>query len=206
MDRKEESSSSVDSWEETAVLIAQEIREWSARIVEVPCPAFGNMPPCPFARQAWLNESVMVHVSPNLDSIIEIKAVFPPTDNLLHVFAITDTENFTPEDLVDWIDEQNDQHFGVWIMGFHPDSAEDPLTPEYEGLGADDYAIVLVQSLSHLVEASEQLRKSNYYDNFPPEDMAYINHRKEIYDAWNEKVDAKAFNYNQAHCAEEGDH
>ena len=107
MDRKEESSSGLDSWEEAAVLIAQEIREWSARIVEVPCPAFGNMPPCPFARQAWLNESVMVHVSPNLDSIVEIKAIFPPTDNLLHIFAITDTENFTPEELVDWIDEGN---------------------------------------------------------------------------------------------------
>ena len=193
MVRKEESPSSVDAWEETAVLIAQEIRDWSEQILEVPSDTFGGLPPCPYARQAWMNENVMIHVSQHLDSVLEIKACFPPTDELMHVIAFTDWESITPEEFNAWLDEQNKQHFGVWLMGFHPEAEEDPLTPEYEGLGADDYAIIVMQSLDHLVLASEQLRKTAYYDKFPADDMSYINSRRETFNAWDEKVNAKAY-------------
>jgi hypothetical protein len=43
-----------------------------------------------------------------------------------------------------------------------------------------------------LIEASERLRTTQYYANFPDEDIEYLTKRKETYDAWNEKVDAKA--------------
>jgi hypothetical protein len=134
----------------------------------------------------------MIHVTPDIDTIAEIKAFHPPTDDLLHVVAWTDYDDMTPAQFDAWVDAQNKNHFGVWIMGFHPDSDEDPLTPEFEGLGADDYAIILVQSYTHLIEASERLRTTQYYANFPDEDIEYLTKRKETYDAWNEKVDAKA--------------
>ena len=193
MVRKEESPSSMGAWEETAVLIAQEIRDWSERILEVPSDTFGGLPPCPYARQAWLRENVMVHVTQDIDSIVEVKACFPPTSDLMHVIALVDYEDMTPEQFNEWIDEQNKAHFGVWIMGFHPDAEEDPLTPEYEGLGADDYAIIVMQSLDHLVTASDALRRTGYYNRFPAADMAYINNRKETFNAWDEKVNAKAY-------------
>lgn len=198
MDWEEEGTGSVDSWNEAAVLIAQEIRDWSEQVLEVPSEIFGGLPACPFARKAWFNESVMIHVTSSLDAVIDMKACFPPTEDLLHVFAYLDHDSMSVEEFDAWIDEQNEQHFGVWIMGFHPDSAEDPMTPEYEGLGADDYAVLLVQSFSHLVEASEKLKGTGYYDNFDEADIAYIERRKEIYDAWNEKVDAKAYSEKEA--------
>lgn len=193
MVRKEESSSSVDAWEETAVLIAQELRDWSEKILEVPADTFGGLPPCPFARKAWMDENVMVHVTQDISSVVEIKACFPPTEDLMHIIALTDYDDMTADEFDQWIEDQNKAHFGVWIMGFHPDADVDPLTPEYEGLGVDDYAIIVMQSLDHLVSASEILRRTPYYANFPADDMAYINKRKETFNAWDEKVNAKAY-------------
>jgi hypothetical protein len=193
MDRKEEGSRSVDAWEEAAVLIAQEIRDWSERVLEVPTATYGELPPCPFARAAWMREHVMVHVCSSLDAAIEVKACFPPTEELTHVIAVVDWEQYTVEEFNAWIDDQNKSHFGVWMMGFHPEAADDELTPEYEGLGADDYAIVIVQSLEHLVRASDDLRKTGYYHRYPASDLEYINQRRETFYAWDEKVNAKAY-------------
>lgn len=192
MDRQTESISSVETWEEASVLIAQEIQLWSETVLEKASPLFGGLPPCPYARQAWLRNVVMIHVTPDIDAVLEVKAFHPPTDDLIHLMAWTEYDEMTPAEFDSWIEEQNKNHFGVWIMGFHPDSPEDPLTPEFEGLGADDYAIILVQSYTHLIEASERLRHTQYYANFPDADIKYIEQRKETYDAWNEKVDAKA--------------
>ena len=182
----------MEEWEEAAVLIAQEIQLWSETVLEEASPLFGGLPPCPYAQQAWLRNVVMIHVTPDIDTIAEIKAFHPPTDDLLHVVAWTGTDEMSPKDFDAWIAKQNTNHFGVWLMGFHPDSEEDPLTPEFQGLGADDYAIILVQSYSHLIEASDKLRDTEYYANFADADIEYIEKRKETYDAWNEKVDAKA--------------
>ncbi len=188
---KTESPSGMDAWDEHAVLIAQELREWSHAVLEQQAPLFGNLPPCPFAARAWAENSVMIHVTPDLEAVTEIKAYFPPTEDLVHLFAWTDYQDMTSTEFDAWVESQNKQHFGVWVMGFHPDSPQDPLTPEFNGLIEDDYAIVLVQSLKHLVRASDALRKTAYYSKFPASDMEYVNRRKEISDAWYEKVDEK---------------
>lgn len=193
MVRKEESPCSVDQWEKAAVLIAQEIRQWSAEILEQRSAAYGNMPPCPYARAAWLEQRVMVHVTADLSSVVDIKACFPPTEDMIHVIAWTDWDQMSPDEFTHWLSTQNQNHFGVWLMGFHPEADEDETFPTFEGNGADDYAIILVQSLAHLVEASDQLRNTPYYDQMPADDMAFINQRKETFDAWDKKVDAKAF-------------
>lgn len=193
MARKTEVPSSVDAWQEAAVLIAQEIRLWSQQVLEHPLPAFGDLPPCPYARAAWLNEQVMVHVCMDIETVTEIKACMPPTEDMLHIVAWTDWDELSAEEFQEWIEAQNKNHMGVWIMGFHPESPDEPLTPEFEGLDTDDYAILLVQSLSHLVRASDALRKTRYYEQFPPEDMTYVDERKEIADAWHEKVNEEVF-------------
>jgi len=51
--------------------------------------------------------------------------------------------------------------------------------PEFEAKTDVDYALILVQSLEHLVVASDKLRDSGYYDQFESDDMAYIDRRKE---------------------------
>lgn len=177
--------------DDPAIQIWTEIRLWSDQVLEIPCPGFANLPPCPFARMAWLKNNVVVHVTTELSDVVDVKSVLEADEDRLHLFAWTDYQQMTVEELDQWIEDQNQNHFGVWLMGFHPDATENPLTPEFEGLVEDDYAVILVQSLNKLVEASETLKKTKYYEKFPAEDMQYINRRKEIYDAWNEKANQK---------------
>ena len=192
MVRKEESDCSLDTWENTAVLICQEIRDWSERVLEVESAEHGGMPPCPFARQAWMRENVMIHVSQDLDAVLEMKALYPPTSEHMHIFAWTEAN-----------DNQIDIHFGVWISGFHPDAEEDETIPQYKGLGADDYAIILMQSYDHLVSASDRLLRTRYYRAYSLEDMRLIKKRKEKFDAWNEKINAKTYEHTEEEALQE---
>ena len=42
--------------------VTQDITQWIQNFVEVPHPALGGWPPCPFARQARLNRTIQVLV------------------------------------------------------------------------------------------------------------------------------------------------
>jgi len=197
MDREEEGFSGMDTWEETAVLISQEIRDWSEQVLEAPSEEHGGLAPCPFARMAWLKENVMIHVTPDIEAVIELKALYPPTSDTMHVIAWTGFRDMTTDQFAEWLNDQNQAHFGVWMTGFHPDAEEDETIPQYSGLGADDYAIILMQSYEHLVSSSKRLLRTAYYQRYSPDDLGHINNRQEKFDAWNEKVNAKAFEYSE---------
>lgn len=197
MDWEEESFSSMDTWEKTAVLISQEIRDWSEQVLEAPSDEHGGHAPCPFARMAWLKENVMVHVTPDLDSIVELKALYPPTSDTMHIIAWTNYDELTADEFGDWLGDQNRDHFGVWMTGFHPEAEDDETIPEYSGLGVDDYAIILMQSYEHLVSSSRRLLRTAYYRRYSPEDLKHIKRRQEKFDAWNEKVNAKAYEHGE---------
>ena len=183
-----------DDWEEYSSLIAAEIQAWSNEVLEKPTPLFADMPPCPFARKAWMDGHVVVHVTDHLAPVINIKShELLPTDETVHVVAWTGWEDLTQQEVEAWLDEQNKNHFGIWLMGFHPDAEHNPNIPEFDGLVEDDYALILVQSLSKLVQASDKLRKTSYYEKFKIEDIKYINNRKEVCNAWNEKVNEEAY-------------
>ena len=197
MDRKEEGSSCVDTWEKNAVLISQEIRDWSEQVLEAPSDEHGGLAPCPFARMAWLKENVMIHVTQDIEAVIELKALYPPTSDTMHIVAWTGFGDMTTDQFAEWLNDQNQAHFGVWMTGFHPDAEEDETIPEYSGLGVDDYAIILMQSYEHLVSSSRRLLRTAYYRRYSPEDLSHINNRQEKFDAWNEKVNAKAYEHRE---------
>lgn len=174
-----------------AAAIAREIRLWSHHCLEVPSPSYDGIPACPFARAAWMNEAVVLTISPDINSAIELKAMTEPDEDTVHILAWTDWDEMSPEEMDAWIEEQNLNHFGVWMMGFHPEAATNEGVSPFEGIVEDDYGVILVQSLGRLVEASEKLRRTGYYDGFSPDDLEYINRRKETFDAWNEEVAKK---------------
>ena len=171
-----------------ATLVAHEIERWSEEAVQIPQKQLGGMPACPFARAAWARDEVAIHVLWDVEMVTALKAVINPSSEVVHVCAWLGYEDMSCEDFDAWIEEQNKNHFGVWIMGFHPDAEVNPIAPEFEGIVDEEYAIVLIQSLEHLVKASNKLRETKYYNSFDQKDLDYVNQRKEIYDAWNEKI------------------
>ena len=187
----------MDSRETDATLIAQELFYWSEQCLEPDSPRHGDLPACPFAHSEWRAGNVIVNVTDDLDAVIEVKAHFPPTHEQTHIFAWLNYQDLTPDQFSDWLDEQNRQHFGVWLMGFHPDAPEDPNIPALElpddWPESDDYAVILMQSLSRIVAASDTLLGTGYYANYDADDMKIITQRKESDNAWQEKVDEAVY-------------
>lgn len=169
-------------------LIIQELRLWSSEVLEVSSPAFGGMPPCPYAAKTWQNRQYAIHFVDELSTVVELKAVLNELDLITHIVVWLKPESKTVEEFDTWLSDQNKNHFGIWLMGFHPDAEDNEMTDAFDGLVEDDYGLILVQSLGHLATASDILRRTNYYNNFPPDYMEAISDRQDAFDAWIEKT------------------
>ena len=165
--------------------LVQKVWNWIVNDLSAPSPDYNDMPPCPYARQALLHGHVIFHTTDDIQAAVEIKAISDP-DLFTHVVIITDiSKKLTPEAMMDFIDEQNKNHFGTWMIGMHPDS-EDAEIPVWEALNMDDWGILLVQSLYHLDNAFGVLLDTPYYRGL--EDFNDLVNRKVAVNEWNEKI------------------
>ena len=161
-------------------LIKEEIRLWSKDVLERPSANFEQMPPCPYAQKAWKNDKVKIHVTNDLTLAVDIKRNNPPKGEEVEVIAWTGWEDMDVQEFDNWIDSQNEKHNGTWIIGFHPNHPEDENINEFEGNGAPEHGMILVQSLSHLAESSEKILKKGYYKKYSEEDMNHVKWRNSL--------------------------
>ena len=63
-------------------MIAEEIRQWSETVLEISSDDFNGLPPCPYAKQAWMQDKVRMHVTEDIDSCIQIKKDCPDDDSV----------------------------------------------------------------------------------------------------------------------------
>ena len=158
-------------------LIKEEIRCWSKEVLEVPSENFEQLPPCPYAKQAWKKDKVKIHVTDDISLATRIKKNNPPVDDKVEVIAWTNWNKMSADEFDKWVDVQNDEHQGTWIIGFHPDHPEDANIDEFEGNDSPEYAMILVQSLAHLSRASKKILKRGYYARYSTPDIEHIKWR-----------------------------
>ena len=158
----------------TSDLIKEEIRLWSKDVLEKPSANFKQMPPCPYAQKAWKNDKVKIHVTDDLTLAVDIKENNPPKGEEVEVIAWTGWKDMDVKEFDRWINKQNKQHNGTWIIGFHPDHPEDENIEEFEGNGSPEYGMILVQSHSHLAESSKKILTKGYYQKYSKEDMNHV--------------------------------
>jgi len=157
-------------------LILDEIRDWSAQILEKPNSEFNGLPPCPFAKKAWVKEKVRTHIIYNLSECDQIKNQCPDDDSV-DVVAWLKFSNITAKNFDKWLDSQNEKHNGIWTVGFHPDHPVDERQNVFEGNGSPEYGLILIQSLRHLNKSSKQILRKGYYKNYSLEDYKHIKKR-----------------------------
>ena len=158
-------------------LIKEEIRLWSSEVLEKPSENYSGLPPCPYAKKAWANEKVRVHVGPDLDFAVRIKENNPPEKDSVDVFAWTGWDKMSAKDFDTWLDSQNEDHKGIWIIGFHPDHPSDDNLDEFEGNGSPVYGMILIQPLADLSAASKKILTKGYYAKYTPSDMNHVSWR-----------------------------
>ena len=172
--------------------IESDLRNWSSQVLEVPNVLLGGLPACPYAKEAWKQNKVKVIETPNLgiDTICQARK-FDNTYDLVVVASYTFPSPYAFTDFIEFLNDtftKNDLH----IMGFHPEyGAEDAdldflYEHEWESALEDEYAMMFIQSLSKVDDASLKLEKLGYYDVYPSEEYQtlVIDRRKRRNKQW----------------------
>ena len=145
--------------------IVAKLFEWMGTFVEVPNPALGNWPPCPYARQARVNNTigfVFTEVSDFRDAVQQSIDLLESKEVVIIFF---DHRYIDPVTLQEWVTSVNNQLMLTdhVILEDHPDA------PEYVSgvkMNFGECGLLVVQKLSKLNIASAHLRSKGYYDHW----------------------------------------
>ena len=156
--------------------ITDDILTWSKKYLEPKNEHLGNVPVCPYARMARLQKTYRILECHNFakfqDTIIEGAKLAKDPDIQIVIVGCDDI-GYEPEQLSSVIDVLNRVMVpnDIYLMGSHPwdDEEDEPV----EFLDTDDwqpeneFMMVLIQKFDELEKASDNLRKTGYYDHWP---------------------------------------
>ena len=158
-------------------MIEQDIRSWSHKVLEVANPALNGLPACPYAQKAWKENKVSVVETDHIG--IETISQANKFENNNYDLVIIASYRFpTPYQFTEFIEFLNDTYSwsDLHIMGFHPEyGAEDAgldflYDHDWASSIDEEYAMMFIQSLSQVDDASLKLEKFGYYDVYPHEE------------------------------------
>jgi hypothetical protein len=148
--------------------IKNEVRLWSKETLEKPNSNYNNMPACPFAKKAWADNRVDFVFKKDKSFDVLFKTI-EEWDDSKDVIILIDFDYLNVDELYEFIDMLNDSlsedGIDMFVMGFHPDSEENELLENSLEMTDDNsYAMIFLQRLTKLQEASNVLRDKGYYD------------------------------------------
>ena len=159
--------------------VTQDIEQWIANFVEVPHPALGGFPPCPYARSARLKRSYAVYIGTDPYYDLKNRARWGMSDKEVIVYAYDPAE--WPRDLFASSLDQANQEFllraDILVLEDHPGDQE---MVNGVSMNQGTYALALVQSLSDLNTKAKQMAVKGFYDSWPNDYLtALFQHRKD---------------------------
>ena len=151
------------------------VLKWIEEFVTQPNPVFGNMPPCPYARQAMVQDRVTVHelTHQEPDSNIWTRIELTDFDAKDVVIIVADKKRWTLRQCHRVVEQLNQTfaHRDIMVMEDHPDQKESVRSVT---LNCGRYCLLLAQRRSKLLEASQQLEKTDYYKNWSKRQLALV--------------------------------
>ena len=158
-------------------MIKADLRSWSQEVLEVANPALNGLPACPYAREAWKKNKVDVVETDHI-GIETIAQANKFEDNDYELVVIASYKFPTPYQFTEFIGFLNNTYSwcDLHIMGFHPEygaeEAELDFLYDHDWASSidEDYAMMFIQSLSQVDDASLKLEKLGYYDVYPHEE------------------------------------
>lgn len=159
--------------------VKQDIETWIVNFVEVPHPALGGFPPCPYARSARLKRSYEVYLGSDPYYDLKNRARHGMGNKEVIIYAYDPIE--WPRDLfAASIESANSEHLlhnDILALEDHPDDVEN-----VNGviMNQGQYALALVQSLSDLNAKARLVARKGFYDSWPEEYLtALFQHRED---------------------------
>ena len=148
--------------------VTADILTWSERFVEVPHPALGGWPPCPFARSARLNRTIQVlsGADPYFDLRNRARWGMGQYEVVVYAYDPADRPYSRFHSAIESANQEFLLSRDLLALEDHPESVEDV---NGVNMNQGQYALVLVQSLSKLNTAAKQMAAKGFYHNWPEE-------------------------------------
>ena len=138
-----------------------DLQSWILDFLSEPNKVYDNLPPCPFAKKAWLDGNVEVKKFAGFESLDKDLSNW---DKEVVIYEFEDTP-YLPHDLEITCAVYHDRYPEFIFYDEHPTQIE-----EVSGVIINSgLALLIVQKRKELEEARAQLMKTGYYDNWTPE-------------------------------------
>jgi len=156
--------------------IAEDILEWSEKYLEPKNEHLGDVPVCPYARMARLKKTYRIlectEFDKFLDTVLEATNLAKNPEIQIVIVGCNDVQ-YTPEELESVIHAYNLVFVpqDIYLMCSHPYDDEEEEEVDFldtDGWVPDNqFMMILVQKFDELEKASDNLRKTGYYDSWP---------------------------------------
>lgn len=159
--------------------VRQDIEQWIVSFVEVPHPALGGWPPCPYARQARLNNEYEVRVGTN--PLLDLAHIAQTGLNNKKVIVIAYDPNHCGYEHfhrdLEYANKELLLPIDIIALEDHP---HDPEIVNDVSMNQGTYALALVQSLSDLNQKAQLMARRGFYDTWPEDYLKMLfKHRKD---------------------------
>ena len=141
----------------------QELQNWILNYLSKPNAIFNGLPPCPYAKKAWLDGNVEIKKFISYDQIRNsLKDIVGSRVKIFYYEypIIPSAEKL--KSIVSWLGKDNPDYI---FYDEHPDTIE---MIDDEMLNSGVTAII-VQERKDLLEKRAELQKTGYYDKWTPE-------------------------------------
>jgi hypothetical protein len=159
--------------------VTQDIESWIVNFVEVPHPALGGWPPCPYARAARMKKSydIRMGVDPYFDLKNQARWGMGNREVIIYVY---DPAAWPYELFSNSLKNANKEHLlaaDIIALEDHPTDVE---MVNGVCMNQGTYALALVQSLSDLNIKAQTMANKGFYHNWPEEYLVGLfEHRKD---------------------------
>ena len=158
--------------------VKQDIESWIENFVEVPHPALGGFPPCPFARQARMKRTFEVYLGADPYYDLKNRARWGMGNREVIIYAY-DPAEWSHELFSASIESANTEHLlrnDILALEDHPADVEN-----VNGviMNQGKYALALVQCLSDLNTKAKQIAAKGFYHDWPEEYLQGLFHHRQ---------------------------
>ena len=148
--------------------VRQDIEQWIVEFLEIPHPALGEFPPCPYARSARLKKSYEIYIGADPYYDLKNRARYG-MGNKEVVIYVYDPKEWNHDIFASSIEAANTEFLlpaDILALEDHPDDVEN-----VNGviMNQGKYAMVLVQSLSDLNTKAKLVARKGFYDTWSEE-------------------------------------
>ena len=159
------------------VTVKQDIENWIETFVEVPHPALGGWPPCPYAKKARLEKDfdVRIGIDPYYDLV---NLARDGLGNKSVVIFAYDPQDWNYEQFAFSLQSANENYLlkqDILALEDHP---ADPEIVNGVSMNQGRYAMAMCQSLSDLNNRAQHMASKGFYDTWPEDYLhALFQHR-----------------------------